>query len=89
MQKTKLLLSALTKFLLGLVLVGAILFLPAGSFSFVGGWLFIALLFIPISLLVIGFLLDYVRKHDFCAFGYYRIALGAVVLAAFYGGIIG
>ena len=42
-----------------------------------------------ISLLVIGFLLDYVRKHDFCAFGYYRIALGAVVLAAFYGGIIG
>ena len=51
MQKTKLLLSALTKFLLGLVLVGAILFLPAGSFSFVGGWLFIALLFIPMIFL--------------------------------------
>lgn len=51
MQKTKLLLSALTKFLLGLVLVGAILFLPAGSFAFVGGWLFIALLFIPMIFL--------------------------------------
>ena len=51
MKKTKLLLSALTKFLLGLVLVGAILFLPAGSFSFVGGWLFITLLFIPMIFL--------------------------------------
>ena len=51
MNKIKLLLSALTKFLLGLVLVGAILFLPAGSFSFVGGWLFIALLFIPMIFL--------------------------------------
>ena len=51
MKKTKLFLSALTKFLLGLVLVGAILFLPAGSFAFVGGWLFIALLFIPMIFL--------------------------------------
>ena len=51
MKKTKLLLSALTKFLFGLVLVGAILFLPAGSFSFVGGWLFIGLLFIPMIFL--------------------------------------
>ena len=51
MNKTKLLLSALTKFLCGLVLVGAILFLPAGSFSFRGGWLFIALLFIPMIFL--------------------------------------
>ncbi len=42
-----------------------------------------------ISLLVIGFLLDYVRKHDFRAFGYYRIALGAVVLAVLGSGIIG
>ena len=40
-----------------------------------------------ISLLVIGFLLDYVRKHDFRAFGYYRIALGAVVLTAFFSGV--
>ena len=51
MKKVKLFLSALTKFLLGLVLVGAILFLPAGSFAFVGGWLFIALLFIPMIFL--------------------------------------
>ncbi len=51
MQKTKLFLSALTKFLCGLVLVGALLFLPAGSFAFVGGWIFIGLLFIPMLIL--------------------------------------
>ena len=51
MKKMKLLFSALTKFLLGLVLVGAILFLPAGSFAFMSGWLFIALLFIPMIFL--------------------------------------
>ena len=51
MKKTKLLFSALTKFLCGLVLVGALLFLPAGSFAYAGGWLFIALLFIPMIIL--------------------------------------
>ena len=51
MKKTKLLFSALTKFLCGIVLVGALLFLPAGSFAFTGGWIFIALLFIPMLFL--------------------------------------
>lgn len=51
MKKTKLFLSALTKFLCGLVLVGALLFLPAGSFTFTGGWIFIGLLFIPMLIL--------------------------------------
>lgn len=51
MKKTKLLFSALTKFLVGLIHVGALLFLPAGSFAYTGGWLFIALLFIPMIIL--------------------------------------
>ena len=51
MKKTKLFLSALTKFLCGIVLVGALLFLPAGSFAFTGGWIFIGLLFIPMLIL--------------------------------------
>ena len=51
MKKAKLLFGALTKFLCGLVLVGALLFLPAGSFAYTGGWLFIALLFIPMIIL--------------------------------------
>jgi len=36
-----------------------------------------------VSVAVIRRLLDYVRKHDFKAFGWYRIALGVVVLAFF------
>ncbi len=34
-----------------------------------------------VSLLVIKFLMNFVRKHDFKVFGWYRIALGAVVIA--------
>lgn len=47
----KLLISALTKFILGVVLVGALVFLPAGSLNFFGGWLFMGVLFIPILIL--------------------------------------
>jgi len=41
----------LVKFLFGLLLVGALLFLPAGSLEYYNGWLFICLLFIPIFFL--------------------------------------
>jgi len=47
----KLACSALIKFTVGLLLVGALLFLPAGSFGYLNGWLFIGLLFIPMLLL--------------------------------------
>ena len=36
-----------------------------------------------VSILAIKFLLGYIKKKDFKAFGYYRIALGLVVLAYF------
>lgn len=36
-----------------------------------------------VSVIAVKFLMNYVRKHDFSAFGYYRIALGVVVLAYF------
>ena len=36
-----------------------------------------------ISLFVIRFFLNYIRKHDFKPFGWYRIALGAVLLIVF------
>lgn len=36
-----------------------------------------------VSVLAIKFLLSYIRKHDFKAFGYYRIVLGIAVLAYF------
>ncbi len=47
----KLLLRALIKYLCGLLLVGMLLFLPAGTLCYGGGWLFIGLLFLPILIL--------------------------------------
>ncbi len=43
----KLLFSAIVKFLLGVVLVGALIFLPAGTLRFLNGWLLMAILFVP------------------------------------------
>ena len=36
-----------------------------------------------VSILAIKFLMGYIKKHDFKAFGWYRIILGAVVIAYF------
>ena len=44
----KLLISALGKYLVGLLVVGALVMLPAGSLEYWQGWLFMAVLFIPI-----------------------------------------
>jgi len=51
----KLLLNALTKFLFGLLLVGLLLFLPAGTLSYANGWLLVGLLFAP--MLIAGFVM--------------------------------
>lgn len=47
----KLLFSALSKYLLGVALVGVLLFLPAGTLAYPYGWLFMGLLFAPMLLL--------------------------------------
>lgn len=46
----KLLFQAITKFIIGAVLVGLLIFLPAGTLSFFNGWLFMGILFIPMFL---------------------------------------
>ena len=43
----KLFVQAISKYILGAVLVGALVFLPAGSTEFWQGWLFMGILFIP------------------------------------------
>lgn len=43
----KLFVQAILKFALGVVLVGALIFLPAGSLSFYNGWILMGILFIP------------------------------------------
>ena len=44
---SKLFVKAITKFLSGLILVGLLLFLPAGTFAFTQGWLLMGILFVP------------------------------------------
>ena len=43
----KLFFSAILKFSIGALLVGVLIFLPAGTLDFFNGWLFMALLFVP------------------------------------------
>ena len=43
----KLFIEALLKFLLGVVLVGLLIFFPAGTIDYFNGWLFMGVLFIP------------------------------------------
>ena len=51
----KLLVNAISKFSLGLLLVGILVFLPAGTFYYPGAWLLIGLLFGP--MLIAGFVM--------------------------------
>ena len=44
---TKLFIQAIGKFLFGLILVGALLFIPAGTIRYPNGWIFILVLFVP------------------------------------------
>ena len=46
----KLFVSAILKFSLGVVLVGALIFLPAGTLAYFNGWLFMGILFVPMFL---------------------------------------
>jgi len=43
----KLFLQAILKFLFGVLLVGLLVFLPAGTLHFFNGWLFMGILFVP------------------------------------------
>lgn len=60
----KLLINALTKFTCGLMLVGLLIFLPAGTLRFAYGWLLIGLLFVP--MLIAGFVMLF-KSPDFLA----------------------
>ncbi len=58
----KLLINALVKFTCGLLMVGLLVFLPAGTFSYSNGWLFIGLLFVP--MLIVGFVM-FIKSPEF------------------------
>lgn len=69
--------------MLGLSLIKVIKF----GFSFSGAELvtlgFGTVVAFVVSILVIRFLMSYIKKHDFKVFGWYRIVLGALVLLIF------
>ena len=46
----KLFLKAITKYFFGVILVGILLFVPAGTFNYWNAWLFMGILFIPMFL---------------------------------------
>ena len=41
-----------------------------------------------VSILIIRFLLNYIRRHDFRIFAFYRILLGAILIAATLAGLL-
>ena len=47
----KLLISAITKYLMGITLMGTLIFLPAGTLHWSNAWLLMAILFIPMLLM--------------------------------------
>ncbi len=50
-MRAKLMIQAVSKFIVGLFMIAVLLFLPAGTFSYWNGWFFMGLLFIPMFLL--------------------------------------
>lgn len=66
MKNGKLLAEALIKFFCGLLMVGLLIFLPAGTLQYTYGWLFVGLLFVP--MLIAGFVMlakspDFLKKR--------------------------
>ena len=50
-----LLINTLSKFLAGVIITGLLVFLPAGTLAYYNGWLFMAVLFVP--MLILGLIL--------------------------------
>ena len=46
-MKAKLFFEAITKFFLGVVIIGLLIFIPAGTINYINGWIFMGILFIP------------------------------------------
>lgn len=63
-KKGTLLFRTIINFLMGVVMVGVLLFAPAGTFLFWNAWLFLALLFVP--MLIIGIYL-WIKQPDLLA----------------------
>ena len=66
MMDTKLFLQAFSKFLIGLIIISMLLFIPAGTIYYPNGWLFIILLFVPMlfaGIIMFFFFFDLLRRR--------------------------
>ena len=54
-MSVKLFIEAVIKFLLGVVLIGLLIFLPAWTIDYINGWLFMVVLFVP--MIIIGIIM--------------------------------
>ena len=62
----KLVVQAITKFILGFVLIALLLFIPSGTLSYWNAWLFICILFVPMFIVGITLMIknpDLLRKR--------------------------
>ena len=50
MMNVKLFINAIVKYLLGVLIIGLLVFIPAGTINYFNGWLFMGVLFIPMLL---------------------------------------
>jgi len=53
-SRMALVLPALARIVAGIILIGCLLFLPAGTLRFWEAWLYIALLFVPLAIVVLA-----------------------------------
>ena len=56
--------NALIKYISSLLMMGLLLFLPAGTLDYAGGWRFIGLLFAPMLMLGIALLIKQVFSYE-------------------------
>lgn len=71
----------------GASLLRCVKYIAENGFAFQngGGWILLVgtAVSYAVSVLAIRFLMNYIRKNDFSAFGYYRIILGAIIILYF------
>ena len=70
----------------GASLLKMVKFVAGGNALAMNEWAIIGVAMVTaflVSVFVIRFLMDYIKKHDFTVFGWYRIVLGIIVLAVY------
>jgi hypothetical protein len=74
----RLLVEALVKYLAGVVMVAAMIFLPAGSLSYWQGWLLMGVLFVPIFVVGVVMMFE-ALSYSLSAYVQRRVTLSRVV----------